>query len=234
MTVSPPGQTRPNKSSLDRPRDQYAYHADTDTFLRGTTFWSWFAPNTVQTFEAGGVYLWGGTEDICVRGAYNLGMERDRILSEIERAWAALLQRRNRAHLYGAMLKAAGLDLDDALYPLLSAVARISPARVADVAEAVGIAHTTASRHLTELEKRGLVKRSPDPSDGRVAIIELTDEGTRAVAAMRGELRRQIGAALADWPDERLAVFARDLAAFAAALGIGPGGPDTGADEQDG
>jgi DNA-binding MarR family transcriptional regulator len=153
-------------------------------------------------------------------------MERDRILSEIEQAWAALLQRRNRAHLYRSMLRAAGLDLDDALYPLLSAVARISPARVADVAEAVGIAHTTASRHLTELERRGLVMRSPDPSDGRVAVIELTPEGKEAVVRMRAELRRQIGAALADWSDERLAVFARDLADFAVALGVDAGERD--------
>ncbi len=35
--------------------DLYAYHAD--TFLHGKVFWSWFAPNTVQTFEIDGVGL---------------------------------------------------------------------------------------------------------------------------------------------------------------------------------
>ncbi|WAL63977.1 hypothetical protein ORV05_23670 [Amycolatopsis cynarae] len=35
--------------------DLYAYHQD--TVLHGTRFWSWFAPNTVQTFEVNGVSL---------------------------------------------------------------------------------------------------------------------------------------------------------------------------------
>lgn len=35
--------------------DAYTYHAD--TFLHGKVFWSWFSPNTVQTFEVDGVYL---------------------------------------------------------------------------------------------------------------------------------------------------------------------------------
>ncbi len=35
--------------------DLYAYHAD--TFLHGKLFWSWFAANTVQTFEIDGVDL---------------------------------------------------------------------------------------------------------------------------------------------------------------------------------
>ncbi|GAA2049640.1 hypothetical protein GCM10009839_64610 [Catenulispora yoronensis] len=35
--------------------DAYTYHAD--TFLHGKVFWSWFSPNTVQTFEVNGVYL---------------------------------------------------------------------------------------------------------------------------------------------------------------------------------
>ncbi|KAA2266591.1 beta-1,6-galactanase [Solihabitans fulvus] len=35
--------------------DSYVHHAD--TYVRGTRFWSWFAPNTVQTFEVPGVYL---------------------------------------------------------------------------------------------------------------------------------------------------------------------------------
>jgi galactan endo-1,6-beta-galactosidase len=29
--------------------ERYQEHAD--TFVRGTRFWSWFEPNTIQTFE---------------------------------------------------------------------------------------------------------------------------------------------------------------------------------------
>lgn len=35
--------------------DKYVHHADTT--MHGTRFWSWFEPNTVQTFEVPGVYL---------------------------------------------------------------------------------------------------------------------------------------------------------------------------------
>jgi galactan endo-1,6-beta-galactosidase len=35
--------------------ERYGYHAD--TFLHGNVYWSWFAPNTVQTFEIENVDL---------------------------------------------------------------------------------------------------------------------------------------------------------------------------------
>ena len=35
--------------------DRYTHHAD--TYLHGTRFWSWFAPNTVQTFEVSNVVI---------------------------------------------------------------------------------------------------------------------------------------------------------------------------------
>ena len=37
--------------------------------------------------------------------------------------------------------------------------------------------------YLLELEKRGWVRRSPDPSDGRYTLAILTDEGWAKVAA---------------------------------------------------
>jgi len=38
---------------------------------------------------------------------------------------------------------------------------------------------------VQRLEQRGLVMRTSDPSDGRVALVSLTDEGRAALAARR-------------------------------------------------
>jgi DNA-binding MarR family transcriptional regulator len=41
------------------------------------------------------------------------------------------------------------------------------------------------SSTVAELEKQGLVTRSPDPADGRGVLIELTDAGSAAIVQSR-------------------------------------------------
>jgi DNA-binding MarR family transcriptional regulator len=67
------------------------------------------------------------------------------------------------------------------------------------------------SRHATRLEAAGLVRRQPDPSDGRAALLILTEKGEHVVAVMRSRLAERIALALADWPPGEAAAFARGL-----------------------
>lgn len=53
--------------------------------------------------------------------------------------------------------------------------------RLNELAMREGVAAPTTSRAVDELERRGLVKRRPDPGDARSAFIELTDQGRDAV-----------------------------------------------------
>ncbi|WP_217554054.1 MarR family winged helix-turn-helix transcriptional regulator [Streptomyces sp. GbtcB6] len=55
--------------------------------------------------------------------------------------------------------------------------------RMSELAQYVGSALTRLSNVVIRLEKRDWVRRHPDPSDGRVTLATLTDEGMGKVAA---------------------------------------------------
>jgi MarR family transcriptional regulator, transcriptional regulator for hemolysin len=65
-----------------------------------------------------------------------------------------------------------------------------------ELAEAVGIEGPTLTHHLNRMEADGLVRRSRDPQNRRVHLVELTDAGEgafnqflEAVVAFDGRLR---------------------------------------------
>ncbi len=58
-----------------------------------------------------------------------------------------------------------------------------------DVADQLRVPATSISRHVARLTDAGLVRRSPNPSDGRSAILELTDEGRQKVATIAPRFR---------------------------------------------
>ncbi len=60
--------------------------------------------------------------------------------------------------------------------------------RLSDLAEALRIAPRSATEVADALQQRGLVERSPDPSDRRAVLLTVTDEGRRVQAEI-GEAR---------------------------------------------
>jgi MarR family transcriptional regulator for hemolysin len=54
-----------------------------------------------------------------------------------------------------------------------------------ELADAVGIEAATLTHHLNRMEATGLVRRSRDPGNRRVQIVELTDEGDAAFHRLR-------------------------------------------------
>src|SRR5471032_645691 len=65
----------------------------------------------------------------------------------------------NRPKPDAALIAAAGVDLDRALFPLLARVERRGPLGIGELAELSGRDYTTVSRQVTKLEARGLVVR---------------------------------------------------------------------------
>jgi DNA-binding MarR family transcriptional regulator len=55
--------------------------------------------------------------------------------------------------------------------------------RMSSLADVTNASLSRLSRVVDRLEKRGLVRREPDPSDGRFTNAILTEEGFRALAA---------------------------------------------------
>jgi DNA-binding MarR family transcriptional regulator len=129
--------------------------------------------------------------------------------AEVAEALGILLLRSTRAGLYRHLTE--GLGLDEAAYPVLSGLARTGPRSAAALASEVGLDRSGVSRHATRLEAAGLVRRRPDPSDGRAALLTLTEQGEHVVATMRTRLAGRMALALTDWPPGEAAAFARGL-----------------------
>lgn len=81
------------------------------------------------------------------------------------------------------------------------------PHRVCDLAARERISQPGMTALVTRLAERGLVARAPDPRDGRVAVVSITDAGHDTLAQVRAmraqELRRRL-AGLTD--DDRRAL----------------------------
>jgi DNA-binding MarR family transcriptional regulator len=100
------------------------------------------------------------------------------------------------------------------LFPLMQ-----GPQRPGALAELSHADPSTISRQVAELVRRGLVRREPDPSDGRASLLAITDSG-RAVCEHVRRLRRDLLAtAVAGWTDTELATFGELLNRFNGALG---------------
>src|SRR3712207_860930 len=74
-----------------------------------------------------------------------------------------------------------GDTLDFSLVPILRTVQLCGPQRVSSVADQLRLDASTVSRHIKQLEDRGLLERTTDPDDGRASRIALTAEGASAL-----------------------------------------------------
>ncbi|MFI0980402.1 MarR family winged helix-turn-helix transcriptional regulator [Streptomyces sp. NPDC021093] len=64
----------------------------------------------------------------------------------------------------------------------LSLLYEKSPARIGELAARVPCSQPTATAAIAALEARGLVRREPDPSDGRASSVRLTARGAEALS----------------------------------------------------
>jgi DNA-binding MarR family transcriptional regulator len=69
---------------------------------------------------------------------------------------------------------------------VLGRLDREGPLSTADLAAAERVRQQSMGQTLSELEAQALVSRSPDPSDKRRTLLDLTDEGRRVLAEERG------------------------------------------------
>lgn len=69
------------------------------------------------------------------------------------------------------------------LFGLVSQIHRLAPVTPSAISQVTGIATTTLRDNIQRLVDRGLVRRTPNPSDGRSYLLELTDKGEVLVRA---------------------------------------------------
>jgi DNA-binding MarR family transcriptional regulator len=106
------------------------------------------------------------------------------------------------------------------LFPLMH-----GPQRPGALAELSHADPSTISRQVAELVRRGLVRREPDPSDGRASLLAITEAGREVCEQVRKLRRDLLAAAVTGWTDDELGMLASLLGRFNGALGAAYGPP---------
>jgi DNA-binding MarR family transcriptional regulator len=73
-------------------------------------------------------------------------------------------------------------------------------ASVGEIAQVMSCDRSNVSRLLDRIARRGLVARRDTESDGRVRVVELSEEGQGLVDRFTAMLGSEIRSLLADWP----------------------------------
>ncbi|WP_226653385.1 MarR family winged helix-turn-helix transcriptional regulator [Leifsonia sp. LS1] len=94
------------------------------------------------------------------------------------------------------------------LEALETAEAAGSPLSISSLAQAIGVDQPRASRLVQEGVERGHVRRVPDPSDARRALIQLTAAGRSQLDEVRTHRRSAVESALAGFTPEEARTFA--------------------------
>ena len=94
----------------------------------------------------------------------------------------------------------------------LAVINRCAPARVRDVADALHVDLSVASRQVAALAAAGYVTREPDPDDRRAQRVSLTPAGSAALEVAHERIVAVFATVLSDWTDE-------DITSLTTALG---------------
>ena len=105
----------------------------------------------------------------------------------------------NRPEPDEVMLALAGVQLDRALFPLLSRIGLKAPISVVELGKVTGKDHSTVSRQVAKLEELGLVERIASPTDQRVRLLTPSSRGAEMVEKLRAARRKAIGQWAKDW-----------------------------------
>jgi MarR family transcriptional regulator, multiple antibiotic resistance protein MarR len=79
----------------------------------------------------------------------------------------------------------APLDITAAQYVILMSLAHGGASSASDLCKGISYDPGAMTRMLDRLERRGLVRRVPNPDDRRVFHLELTEEGRAVVPKLR-------------------------------------------------
>ena len=109
-------------------------------------------------------------------------------------------------------------DLSLTAVAALGTLERRGGQRITSLAATEGVSQPSMTQLVQRLEQRGLVARSSDPSDGRVALVALTDEGRAALKARRTRNAHRIAELLADLPNDDVQALADALHAVLPAI----------------
>ena len=131
-------------------------------------------------------------------------------LGPLERELTLLVRRARRAGR--AIAAEVHPELDEGGYAVVVLLSTEGPLHAQRIAEALRLDKSTVSRQVSALCQRGLVARVEDPLDRRAALLTLSEEGRRRLAAVASGRRDVLQRTLADWPDADIRALTQLLA----------------------
>ncbi|MDN8549014.1 MarR family transcriptional regulator [Microbacterium sp. NM3R9] len=102
-------------------------------------------------------------------------------------------------------------------YKVFTTIARRGESTLSALAEALHSDKGQISRAVRELEELGLVRRTPDPADGRSSLLSPTPDGLERLRAVRAPRENSLLAALESWQVDDIRELTRLLHALSAA-----------------
>ena len=94
----------------------------------------------------------------------------------------------------------------------LATVERHGPLTPSELAEIERVKRPTATRTLRVLCEAGLVERTPDPDDGRSALVSITGEGRERLRRLRGRKNAYLARRMRDLPSSDVETLERAAA----------------------
>jgi DNA-binding MarR family transcriptional regulator len=135
----------------------------------------------------------------------------DEALAGVERSLIGITRLAQPSRIFGERIDASGEPLDWAPYSVLARIEQFGPIRLTDLAAAMEIDISTASRHVRALEDRQLVLRHCDPNDLRARRLDLTEAGIAVLRQAHTARLAAIRERLAVWSPTDVAELARLL-----------------------
>jgi DNA-binding MarR family transcriptional regulator len=94
----------------------------------------------------------------------------------------------------------------------LATIERHGPLTPSELAELERVKRPTVTRTLTCLDREGLIQRTPDPDDGRSALISVNAAGRERLRRLRGRKNAYLARRMRELPAEDVAALERAAA----------------------
>ncbi len=126
-----------------------------------------------------------------------------------------------------ARIRAArsGVRLSRPSIAILSTLRLSGPVRMSELSARTDLEPPLISREVRDLLAAGLVRRRPDPTDGRAGIVELTTKGRRASESYRAATDDIIAETFSKWSAAELRQLADQLERVVADFSRSPAVP---------
>ena len=143
---------------------------------------------------------------------------RSEALGALEHEVGVVIRRVKR--VIGVRARAVHPDLQPGSYLVLTHLEATGSCRSSAIAEAFDMDKGAVSRQVQHLTELGLIERTPDPADGRAALLTVTDDARRRMADVQRHRRKYLDERLGVWSDDDLRQFVDMLARYNASLDL--------------